>query len=218
MAKTNSSSIKLLGMDRMIMISVGVALIVGFFLGAQYMKNGEVKQQEVSIAENDTLKTYTNQKFGFQFQYPAEYIVEENESIGGTISLKVLKGSNGENSTNITIDVGSPLAERSDYYFGGMKWTTNIIDTLKELENGAIFDGVKENSTKISNIDIGGFQGVKYTSEPMEGSKTINVALTKGDLTLLLMGANSTTQKGVDTSFDMEVFDEIVRTLAVVKK
>ncbi len=81
MSKSKKSSNKIFGIDRTVFASVGVALIVGFFLGAQYMKSANfvntqeksdtVTKVDMSSWEKFTVKPNLQSK-GYTLQVPPE--------------------------------------------------------------------------------------------------------------------------------------------------
>lgn len=197
---------------------IALTFIIGFFLGAQFQISKQLKKGcPEKRCPSFTTQTYTNDQFGFQFEYPYTYLVQENTRPDGVTSISIQKNVDDEYAP-ITIYVGSPLIERTDYYYGGMNWTKDIIDRTAGIADGEKVMGGKENITKNKDESIDAFKGVRYISEPtIEGSKMINVAIQNDKLTLLITGSNMSSPLGIDAGFDMEAFDQIVSSIKSTK-
>lgn len=76
MTKSKQSSNKIFGIDRMMLVSIGITLIIGFFLGAQYMKSQKSSRSASNYGNdfrNFTHTTPTDLSFSsFQLKIPSD--------------------------------------------------------------------------------------------------------------------------------------------------
>ncbi|OIP79317.1 MAG: hypothetical protein CO002_03625 [Candidatus Portnoybacteria bacterium CG_4_8_14_3_um_filter_44_10] len=155
-----------------------ILLVVGLVCGWLFFsKQKELPTTETSSPNNEeqqtattlsaattsstlTLKTYRNEEYGFEFQYPEDWAVEENYFVNyySEFNLKVVPTN--ERHSSFPIGINIVLPEFIDKSFGGIEKTT-------------------------SNIILDGVQGIKYEYN-FEDRKEIAVILPMGDSRIII--------------------------------
>lgn len=189
-----------------------------------------------TVVQDETAnwKTYSNHRFNFSFKYPSDFKMDE--TIGEDDAAFRVGFTNGQtkdaegNSRGIENDKMAVYVYVSDYKeflstyyrYGGYEWTRSVIELLSKAKNGARMshnngdttDNVDNQIvTKIGDVNIDGFVGVKYKEVPtVEGSSSISVALMKGNRTILV-NALTGDDSLVFTRPYSNTFDQILSTL-----
>ena len=92
--------------QNIIVVLLGVLLlaILGGFFYIQSVKNGlsALPVEEVAIEDLGPWQVYTNEEYGFSFEYPKQWIIEREGPKTVTIS------SHGEGSKNIVVELPYP--------------------------------------------------------------------------------------------------------------
>lgn len=167
-------------------------------------------------------KTYTNQKYNFSIQYPNDFKTNEITSqfddtfVGITNQQTERERGVDDDKMAISIITGGKDFKRTDFYYGGYEWTKSILESLSNVQNGVNKDHKYDTITKLGDINVAGFTGVKYKAIPKQGTategfSTINVALMKGDKTFLISGYTGNDILIFNKPY-AEIFDQVVNT------
>jgi len=178
---------------------------------AAYVGSSTPMASPTEIVDNISgWERYTADDLGITFQHPPTVqTVKRGEvsQLGPAITL-VTKSEYSQvqettvDATPIAIYIGNKNSPRQDYYFGGYKWTENIVNSLELLGLNQTQQGAKENITKQKNMTVGGIQTYKYSAIPnIEGSQYLGVALIKEDNSYLFM-FNSADTDLTESDFD----------------
>lgn len=213
---------------------VGVLIVVVAWLQTRSaMKSLPIVEKESAPAISSRIENfsdkniYTNNTYTFSVEYPKEFKLEEFASkYDDTFSISIhnLNGLIGPNQVQpdgmeVSIAVGGETFKRNDFYYGGYEWTKSILKLLSEAPNGTTKDHEYDSITKVSDVTVGEFVGVKYNSVPKgnsgaEGFMTTNVALMHNGRSFHIMG-RTTNEKLIITEQYNEIFDSIVASLKV---
>jgi len=179
----------------------------------------------ISTTQNSAeLKTYTNKTYLFTIQYPRDFKTEEfmheyDNIFELEISNKQTQGTTTpiSNSMSINVNPGDKNSKRTDFYYGGYEWTKSVIELLSNTPNGTMKSHKYENVTKISDININGYIGVKYRAIPIQGTNTegfstMDIAIMKENKTFFISGSTKDTDELIFQKPYSEIFDKMIST------
>jgi len=160
---------KKLGFDLPLIILIVVVLIIaggtGYYFYKTSQEQKEVERAEQVIGETASWKTYRNEKYGFEMQYPPEYLIEETLEDKSVVSFGILKPSpvTGKPflSPYLVIWVlNNPKNYTLEKFYNFYSLREN--EKLMETEVGKRVYPYYKESDSIEPIEINGISAVKF--------------------------------------------------------
>ena len=102
---------------------------------------------EASLVGTETLRTHTDNRYGFQLQYPDDWTVKEAIT-EGTVFKAVKKFADGQ---YLMFTVNAQLLDRSDYTIDDI---SGFIENVSGGENGTVLDSSREQIGDVSCIRL----------------------------------------------------------------